>query len=50
MYDMTRVNANGYFDAENSEEARYEKKKILNLLLWDERTDENPAGSSEPFV
>ncbi|MCM1368167.1 MAG: alpha/beta hydrolase [Roseburia sp.] len=30
MYDMTRVNANGYFDAENSEEARYEKKKALN--------------------
>lgn len=29
MYDMTRVNANGYFDAENSEEARYEKKKAL---------------------
>lgn len=27
MYDMTRVNANGYFDAENSEEARYEKKR-----------------------
>ncbi|MCM1306751.1 MAG: alpha/beta hydrolase [Firmicutes bacterium] len=30
MYDMTRVNANGYFDAENSESARYEKKKALN--------------------
>ncbi|MCM1514751.1 MAG: alpha/beta hydrolase [Anaeroplasma bactoclasticum] len=30
MYDMTRVNANGYFDAENSEEARYAKKKALN--------------------
>ena len=30
MYDMTRVNANGYFDAENSEQARYEKKKVLN--------------------
>ena len=29
MYDMTRVNANGYFDAENTEEARYEKKKAL---------------------
>ena len=29
MYDMTRVNANGYFDSENSEEARYEKKKAL---------------------
>lgn len=30
MYDMTRVNANGYFDSENSEEARYEKKKVMN--------------------
>lgn len=30
MYDMTRVNAKGYFDAEDSEEARYEKRKTLN--------------------
>lgn len=30
MYDMTRVNANGYFDSENTEEQRYEKKKALN--------------------
>ena len=30
MYDMTRVNANGYFDSANSEEARYEMKKALN--------------------
>jgi hypothetical protein len=30
MYDMTRVNANGYFDSENSEEARYNKKVALN--------------------
>lgn len=30
MYDMTRVNANGYFDSEDSEEARFEKKKALN--------------------
>lgn len=30
MYDMARVNANGYFDAEDSEAARYEKKKALN--------------------
>lgn len=32
MYDMTRVNANGYFDAEDSEEARYEKKKTMCAL------------------
>ncbi len=30
MYDMTRVNAKGYFDAEDSEEQRYEKKKAMN--------------------
>lgn len=30
MYDMTRVNANGYFDSENTEAARYEKKKTMN--------------------
>jgi len=29
MYDMTRVNAKGYFDSEDSEEARYEMKKTL---------------------
>ena len=30
MYDMTRVNANGYFDLEDSEEKRYEKKVSMN--------------------
>ena len=30
MYDMARVNANGYFDAEDSEEQRYQKKVALN--------------------
>ncbi len=29
MYDMTRVNANGYFDSEDSEQARYEKKNAM---------------------
>lgn len=40
MYDMTRVNANGYFDAEDNEEARYEKKKLLCAL----RTEEYKKG------
>ena len=31
MYDMTRVTANGYFDAEDSEQARFEKRKALNV-------------------
>ena len=30
MYDMTRVNAKGYFDEADSEQARYETKKALN--------------------
>lgn len=30
MYDMTRVNAKGYFDEADSEEERYEMKKALN--------------------
>ena len=30
MYDMTRVNANGYFDSEDSADARYEKKAAMN--------------------
>ncbi len=30
MYDMTRVNAKGYFDSEDSEEQRYAKKAALN--------------------
>ena len=29
MYDMTRVNANGYFDSEDSEEARYQKRSAM---------------------
>ena len=40
MYDMTRVNANGYFDSENSEESRYQKKQALNTL----RTEEYKKG------
>lgn len=40
MYDMTRVNANGYFDSENSEESRYQKKQVLNAL----RTEEYKKG------
>ncbi len=38
---MSRVNANGYFDAEDSEPARYAKRKALN----DQRTKEYREGS-----
>ena len=41
MYDMTRVNAKGYFDAEDSEAARYEKRKALNA----QRTADYKSGS-----
>ena len=41
MYDMTRVNANGYFDSEDSEEKRYEKKAALNA----QRTENYKNGS-----
>ena len=41
MYDMTRVSANGYFDSENSEEARYEKKKAMNV----QRTEDYRNGT-----
>ncbi len=37
MYDMARVNANGYFDAEDSEAARYEKKRALNAQRLTDR-------------
>lgn len=40
MYDMTRVNAKGYFDAEDSADARYANKQALNAL----RTAEFAAG------
>ena len=41
MYDMTRVNANGYFDSENPAEARYEKKKAMNA----QRTEDYRNGT-----
>ena len=41
MYDMTRVTANGYFDAEDSEQARYEKKKVMNA----QRIEDYKSGS-----
>lgn len=51
MYDMTRVAANGYFDAADSEEARYETKKVLNAARTEEyRTGEySRAGGCLPL-
>ena len=45
MYDMARVNANGYFDSENSEEQRFEKKTALNAQrIKDFRSGEYTLG------
>lgn len=41
MYDMTRVNVKGYFDAEDSAEARHEKRLALNA----QRTEDYKNGS-----
>ena len=44
MYDMTRVTANRYFDAEDSEQARFEKRKALNA----QRTEDYRNGTPKP--
>ena len=41
MYDMTRVTANGYYDSEDSEEARYAKKVAMNA----QRTEDYRNGT-----
>lgn len=41
MYDMTRVTAKGYFDAEDSADARYETRKALNA----QRTADYKSGT-----
>ena len=41
MYDMTRVNAKGYFDAADSADARYKTKKALNA----QRTKDYQSGA-----
>ena len=41
MYDMTRVNARGYFDGADSEEARHTAKQALNA----QRTEDYRAGT-----
>ena len=45
MYDMTRVNAKGYFDSEDSEQARYAKKEAMCAQrLADLRADDYKLG------
>lgn len=51
MYDMTRVNANGYFDSEDSEEARFAKKQAINTLRTEEyrKGEYSRAGGCAPL-
>lgn len=58
MYDMSRVTVKGYFDSEDSEEIRYEKKKALNAQrTLDYQTDSyaraggvvDPVSEDAPF-
>lgn len=51
MYDMTRVNANGYFDSEDSEEARFVKKQAINTLRTEEyrKGEYSRAGGCVPL-
>ena len=43
MYDMSRVNANGYFDADDNADARYELRRVLN----EQRTEDYRNGAYE---
>lgn len=44
MYDLPRCTANGYFDSEDSEQARFEKRKAMNA----QRTIDFQNGSYAP--
>jgi fermentation-respiration switch protein FrsA (DUF1100 family) len=52
MYDMTRVNAKGYFDSADSADARYETKKALNAQRTEDyktRTYARAGGVVDPL-
>lgn len=52
MYDMTRVNAKGYFDEADNADARYEMKKALNAQRTDDyknRTYQKAGGVVDPL-
>lgn len=44
MYDMSRVNANGYFDSEDSADARNKKREAMNAI----RTRDAQVGTTTP--
>ena len=41
MYDMSRINANGYFDEQDSEEDRHNSRVALNT----QRTEDYKSGT-----
>ena len=52
MYDMSRVNAKGYFDSEDSEEERHEKRKALNAqrtIDYKKNSYERAGGVVDPL-
>ena len=46
MYNMSRVNANGYFDAEDSADDRNKKREMMNVI----RTRDAQSGTITPGV
>ena len=52
MYDMSRINANGYFDEEDKKKKRYEKKQALNkqrTIDYKNNTYERAGGVIDPL-
>lgn len=52
MYDMARVNANGYFDSEDSADARYAKKEAIcaqRLIDYQNNTYARAGGVVDPL-
>lgn len=52
MYDMSRVNANGYFDNDDNEEARYQNKKVLNkqrTIDYQNQSHQRAGGVVDPL-
>lgn len=52
MYDMSRVNANGYFDENDNAEDRYETRKVLNaqrIMDYKNRSYELGGGVVDPL-
>lgn len=52
MYDMARVNAKGYFDAEDSADTRYENRRVLNAQRVEDYKNGNYAlggGVADPL-